>query len=296
MKGSSVTAIYRDFDQASLDREYFPASPLADMAPFIAAYAERSRAARAAVPGWRSLRWGEAEGAALDFFPARAGGKAQLHVFIHGGFWRRLSKEDSSFPAPGFTAAGIAYAALDYALAPAASLAAILGQCRDAIAWLHAHAAELGFDPGAITVSGSSAGGHLAAMLLATDWRDWGLPEKPVRACVALSGLFDLEPVRLCYANASLGLDEDDVPQLSPIHRLPPRGARLLVAVGEIETAEFQRQSRDYAAACAASGVDCTSMVVPGRNHFDLPFDLADPATVLGAAVRAVSRHGAGPC
>jgi arylformamidase len=133
-------------------------------------------------------------------------------------------------------------------------------------------------------------------MILATDWREWGLPENAVRAGVALSGLFDLEPVRLCYANAWLQLDPAEVRELSPIHHLPPRGTRMLVAVGEIETAEFQRQSWDFAAACAAAGVDCTAMVVPGRNHFDLPFDLADPATMLGAAVRALRQAGAGPC
>jgi arylformamidase len=280
-----VALIYRSFDKANLDREYLPNSPIPDIAPYLAAYPADSQVARDAVAGWSTHHYGPTPREALDFFPAPGIAKPPLHIFIHGGFWRRLSKDDSSYPAPGFTQSGVAYVALDYALAPVVTLDEIVRQCRAAIVWLHAHAAELGFDPDRIVVSGSSAGGHLTAMLVATDWTELGLPADAIKAGIALSGVFDLEPIRLTYVNAWLDLDDAAVARLSPLHMPPRPGTPMLVAVGDIETDEFKRHSREYADMCRAAGLDCEHMVVPDRNHFDLPYDLPKPDTMLGAAV-----------
>ena len=281
-----MTETWRGFDRATLDREYSPSSCVGSLAPFLDAYAQRSVAARAAL-AWRELRYGAGPAETLDFFPAREP-DAPLHLFIHGGYWTELSKRESSFAAPGFIAAGAAFAALDYALAPSVTLDAIVGQIRAAIAFLHAQAPSLGVDRARLHLSGSSAGAHLVAMALATDWTAWGMPARPVRGAVLLSGVFDLAPIRHSYVNDWLALDEAAVARNSPVAlKPPPEGTALLAAVGENETGEFKRQTTLYAAHCLAAGRNCPVLEVAGRNHFDIVFDLADPATPLGRRVRA---------
>lgn len=276
--------VYRGFDQDTLDREYTPSSCVDSLAPFIAAYRDRSAQARAALQ-WRAIAYGPGEAETVDFFPATVP-NAPLHVFIHGGYWRQLSKRESSFAAPGFIAAGAAFAAVDYALAPSVDLDEIVRQVRSAIAHLYRNAAALGIDPTRIHLSGSSAGGHLTGIVMATDWTaDFGLPQTLVRGGTPISGLMDLDPVRLCVVNGWMGMTPDTVARLSPQHHLPHPGTRVIAAVGDIETAEFKRQTAEYATACRAAGLDCVDLIVPGRNHFDIVFDIADPATALGRLV-----------
>ncbi|MCK8785318.1 alpha/beta hydrolase [Roseomonas sp. NAR14] len=287
-------------DRATLDREYSPSSRVTALAPLLAEYAERSRAAHASLPGWRVLRHGTGPREAIDFLPAPDSGPgadpgAPLHLYIHGGYWTELGREDSAFAAPGLRAQGAAFAALGYDLAPGVSLDEIVRQCRSALAFLHREAAALGVDARRIFVSGSSAGGHLAAMLAAAGWQAAaGLPADAVRGAVLLSGVFDLAPIRHCYVDGWLGLDEAAVARLSPVRHPPRPGMPVVVAVGENETAEFHRQSAEYAAACVAAGADCRHAVIAGRNHFDIVFDLGDPATPLGAMVAAQMATGAG--
>ncbi len=245
--------VYRGFDQATLDREYTPSSCVESLEPFLREYAGRSAAAREKL-AWRSVAYGLTEAETVDFFPAPAP-MAPLHIFIHGGYWRQLSKRESSFAAEQFVAAGAAFAAVDYALAPGVTLDEIVRQVRSAVAFLYAEADALGVDRERIYVSGSSAGGHLT-------------------------------PVRLSLVNGWMNLDEAAAWRNSPQRLAPHPGTSVIVAVGDIETGEFKRQSADYAAMCRAAGLACEDFVVPARNHFDVVFDLGDASTMLGAAVR----------
>ena len=273
--------VYRGFDQTTLDREYTPSSCVASLEPFLAAYAERSEAARQSLK-WRSVGYGMTAAETLDFFPA-AHSMAPLHVFIHGGYWRQLSKRESSFAAPGFVAAGAAFAALDYALAPAVTLDEIVRQARSAVAFLYAEADALGVDRERIFVSGSSAGGHLTAMVLATDWTgEFGLPPDVVKGGVVISGVLDLIPVRLSLVNEWMKLDEAAAIRNSPMRMAPHPGTEVIAAVGENETAEFKRQTEEYADMCRAAGLRCADFIVEDRNHFDVVLDLANPETQLG--------------
>lgn len=263
-----------------------------DISPFLEVYAARSAAARDRLAVETAVAYGPSAAESFDFFPAvGAAGPAPMHLFIHGGYWRALSKDVSAFAAPAFVERGIAFAALDYALCPKVRLSEIVRQCRAAVAHLVNSAERFGIDPTRITVSGSSAGGHLVGMLLAGDgWEaDFGLPAGVVRAGVAVSGLFDLEPVRHCDINEVIGLTEAEARAMSPIRHMAPGGRDLVVAWGETETGEFKRQSLDYAARWVEGGGMLDAFEVPGRNHFDVILDLADPESRLGRAALAVA-------
>ncbi|MFC4117766.1 alpha/beta hydrolase [Nonomuraea zeae] len=287
-----TAGVYRGFDKEQLDVQYSPSSMVADLRPFLDDYALRSRQARAELAGLlqRDLPYGPGPDERLDVYgpPATDAGSAGSPAlfFVHGGYWQALSKEESAFAAPAFVGAGAAYVTPDHTLAPHARLAAIVDQVRGAFAWLWRNAAEHGIDPGRIVVSGSSAGAHLAAMLLATPWRRWGLPAAPIAGAVLLGGIYDLAPVRLTYVNEVAGIDAGEVRDCSPMF-LPGLRCPVVVAWGERETGEFKRQSSAFAACLRARGCRVTAFEQPGRNHFDSPMELG----VRSARVHAETRR-----
>lgn len=271
---------WRTLASDALERAYMPSSMVASLADEVRAYVDGSAAARAALP-FQTHAYGDHPDERIDVVPARDPG-APLHVYIHGGYWQELTKDDSSFMAPALAAQGIAFATVDYTLAPTATLADIVDQCVRAVAWCREHAADLNADPDRVVVAGSSAGAHLAAMVLT---RLGGLA-----GAVLLSGVYDLAPIRHTSVDAALALTDDDVRALSPIDLAPLAPTPLVVAVGEIETSEFHRQSVALADAWSARGCPVDELLVAGRHHFDLPNDLGDLATPLGQAVASLTR------
>ncbi|KNB50824.1 alpha/beta hydrolase [Streptomyces caatingaensis] len=277
--------VYGAYDQEALDRQYSPSSRVPDITVFLDEYAALSERTRNRLTVRAGVPYGRRECETLDFFPAARPG-APLLVFVHGGYWQELGKDDSSFPARRTVPAGAAFAALDYGLAPAYRLEEIVGQVRRGLEWLVTHAAELGVDKNRIHLSGSSAGAHLVLMALLDDWRPDGRhPADVFAGAVLLSGVYDLEPLRLTYVNEPLGLTERTARLMSPVRRLPGRLPPLTVALGGVETEEFRRQHDELAEAVAGRSPAVRNLIVPHRNHFDLPFDLDDPATDLGGAV-----------
>ena len=282
---------------AEREREYSPSSCIGgDYRPFIDAYVSRSAAARREAEAL-GARWsrcaygpGAAQGLELCLPPAGAAGSkvgAGLLVFIHGGYWQELSARDSLFAAAHCVGAGLAFAAVDYTLAPQASVGTIVLECRLALAWLFEHAAGLGIDAANVVVAGSSAGAHLAAMM--------SLPvRKPAarpRAAVLVSGIYELEPLIGTSINDALGLDTAAAkavsPRLHPLAGFPPA----LVCWGEIETQAFKVQGLEFASALRDAGTACTGFEIPARNHFDVILDLADPQTLLGQRTLALFRE-----
>ena len=287
---------WRDLDAASRERAYSPSSCIGgNYQPFIDAYAERSAAARSRTAGLLGLRYGDQAAHSLDLFvpPHRpADGATRLPpllVFIHGGYWQELSKEQSAFAATDCVNQDIAYATLDYTLAPQATVAEMVAECRQAVAWLHRHATTLGFDAERIVVAGSSAGAHLAAMTaLPRTTNPVATDVHCVKAAVLVSGIYELEPLVGTSINAAVGLTPESAravsPALHPLAGFPPS----IVCWGAVETTEFKRQSQDFAARLEEAGSACQVFEVPKRNHFDIIFDLIDPGTVLGRAVAAL--------
>jgi arylformamidase len=278
--------VYRGFDQAELDVQYSPSSRVADIGFYLDEYALRSRAARDTLPV-RTFHYGPSPYERIDFFPARRPG-APLHVFLHGGYWQELSVEEAAFAAPAIVRAGGAFAALGYGLAPDHDLDAIVAMVRKGLYWLSRHAGELGVAEGALHLSGHSAGAHLVAMAVLTGpWPDGRATADVVASATLLSGVYDLEPIRLSYVNAPLRMDAEAAARNSPSHHLRGFPPPVLVARGGQETAEFARQHDEFVTALRDHGFAVDDMVVAHRNHFDLPFDLAAPDSLLGQAVLA---------
>lgn len=276
-------------DRDTLDAQYNARATTPNVLDILAEYRARTDAAKASLH-WTTERYGPTEPERLDIYPspARKEGKAPVLVFLHGGYWRALDAADSGSMAPAFTAAGCCVVAVNYTLAPAATLDRIVEECRRALAWIRANVARHGGDPARLHLVGSSAGGHLAAMLLA---------EPGVAGAILLSGLFDLTPIPHTHVNDWMRLDAEAAARNSPALRPLPSGLPVILAHGDTETAAFKRQTADFAARLAAAGNPATLVPPrPGSNHFDLLFDLGEPGNPLfEAARRQVTGSDAAP-
>lgn len=281
---------YRAYDRAELDRQYNARESVADFDAEMRRYREVSEQTKRE-HAHHTLVYDDASGETLDFFPGAPG--APVFLWIHGGYWRALSKDDNAFVVPGLAAHGFAVAVVNYTLAPAVSLDEIVRQVRSAVAYLHRERAALGLPAGPLAAGGSSAGGHLTGMLLAGDWQDiFDVPRDIVGVGLALSGLHDLEPIRHSYVNEVIGLDKAAAHRNSPIHCIPKASdAILLASVGGLETSEFHRQTADYVRAWTAAGHQAKTIDMPGTHHFDIALSLREPEGALARAVVAAMRR-----
>ncbi|MYJ70796.1 MAG: alpha/beta hydrolase, partial [Rhodospirillaceae bacterium] len=214
-----------------------------------------------------------------------------MHLFIHGGYWRALTKEEHSFVAAGLVPAGATVAVNSYDLCPAVTLDTIIEQCRQAVVWCWTHAADYGADRDRLFVSGHSAGGHLTAMMLATDWTRYGLPADAIKGVTPISGLFDLEPLRLAYINEWIQLEAADVPRVSPVHNPPPprpgKSAPVTISYGTKDPIEFGPQADAYLKSLADNGIEADLYVQGGADHFAAAFCLRDPTSPLARLIQA---------
>jgi len=272
-------SVYRDMDQAALDAAYNNTAAVTDSALWIADWERRSAAVAAAHPGHLDLRYGPRDRNRIDYFAASGDG-APVLVFIHGGYWQMRAKEFFRFVAAGPLAHGIHVANVGYTLAPEATLQEIVDEVRRAIEWVAANAGSYGGNPARVYVSGWSAGGHLTAMSL-------GHPA--VRGGVAISGIYDLEPIRASYLNEKLKLAAADIARLSPLTNLRQPSAPLIVAYGTGELSELKRQSREYAAARKQAELAVRVAALEDHNHFTILEELANPQGALTALVREMT-------
>lgn len=280
--------VFRDYDQAALDRELNLRARWPEHPQFFERWARDSAAVRESHPCRLDLAYGATPVERLDLFPAPGAAPAPLLAFVHGGYWQALDKSDYSYMAPAFTEAGTAFASLNYGLAPDTKIGTMIDQVRRALAWLHRNAAEQGIDPARIVVAGHSAGGHLAAMALSTDWPalDPALPAALLAGGCSISGVYDLEAVRLSYHNKILHIAAAEAAPWSPLHCLPAVAPPLLLAVGSQETSEFLRQHAEYAAAWQARGLALREVDMEGLHHFTAVDALADREHALYSAVQ----------
>lgn len=284
-----MTPIYGTFDQYELDREYSPSSCIDDINVYLEEFARTSNAVKdnALRSGLceLDLQYGPGDEETLDLFLPKESGAAPLHVFIHGGYWHLLSKNESCFAASMFQQSGNYFAALNYTLAPHQTLTGIVEENRRAMVWLYENADQWGFERDRIFLSGHSAGAHIAMMLLLTDWTTLGLPTDAVKGVCAVSGVFDLEPVRLSYVNDVVGMDADEAERNSPILHKHLNQCPVIFSYGEIETAEFKRQTDDYQKVLENVGMSAILKEIPNRNHFDVILDFADVNSWLSQQV-----------
>ena len=262
--------LYRGMDRAALDAAYNNGAAVADSPKIVAGWEARSARLRAAHPEGMDLRYGPEERNRIDYFSARRDGP--VLAFIHGGYWQMRAKELFAFIAEGPLAWGINVALIGYTLAPQKRLDGIVGEIRAALDWLHSSIPTLGGDPRRLFVSGWSAGGHLTAMAMDHPATAGGL---------AISGIYDLEPMRLSYINDKLRLDEDEARRNSP----GPTEKPLFIAYGAEELPELRRQSEDYAKLLR----NTTVLAVPQTNHFTVLEELALPHGALTALARRLT-------
>lgn len=258
------------------DRMYNNRARVPDSPVFLERWQKSSAAVRMSQPHRLNLRYGPSVKETLDVFPGKSVG-APVLVFIHGGYWARLDKSDHSFIAPAFTRTGTCVVVPNYALCPGTpddevTVPRIVMQMVAALAWTWRNVAAYGGDPNRICVVGHSAGGHLAAMLLACHWKTYGadLPSDLVKSAISISGLHDLSPIRLTpFLQVDLRLTPEQVRQASPALLPAPTSGRLHAVVGADESAEFLRQNRLIQEAWGKERVPfCEAL--PGLNHFSV--------------------------
>ena len=283
--------LYRDFEsQEALDAQYDVEQNVPDFMLYAEQFVAASAQARDTLPCHLGVRFGPTLDETLDIFPA-ADRNAPILVFIHGGYWRLLTSSEFDFVATGPVQRGMTVVVTNYSLCPKVTISEITRQSRAALAWLANTELEFNGDRERIYVSGHSAGGQQTARLLATDWAgDYGLPTDIIKGGIAISGLFDLRPLRYSFVQPKLLLTHDVIERESPQFHIPESAPPLLVSVGGDEPGEFRRQSRDFHAAWTAAGLDGGYWEQAGKNHFTAIEGFLDPASELCERLSAFIR------
>jgi len=269
--------------------EYNNRARVPEHAEIFARWTREGEAYRAAARDAQiGLKYGPSPRQTIDLFPAKGdGADTPLVLFIHGGWWRSLAPDQFSQMAKGPNAQGVTVAVVGYDLCPQVSIAAIIDEMRAACLYLWKKRHQR------IVVAGHSAGGHLAACMLATDWKtlDPTAPADLVPAAYSISGVFDLAPLTQISVNSDLKLTEKSAHDCSPLTWQVPAGRVLDAVVGGIESNEFLRQSKTIAEAWRQGMAVTRYEAMPGKNHFDVIDALADPSSAMTARVVELARQ-----
>lgn len=268
-------------DAQYYESRYNPRVAVPEFARHFELWAERSAAARGRLRGYLDVPYGSHAMEKLDLFRAKGASRALL-MFIHGGYWRGLDKGQHTFVVEPFVDAGVSVAAINYALCPAVTVQDIVLQVLQAGAWLYRNGTNFGAPPGPLFVAGHSAGGHLTAMTLAAQWPHFAvdLPATLVRAGLAISGIFDVEPVmNTPSVNVDVRLTPAMARRVSPALLPPATDAPLYLAVGGREQEGFHDQVRLIKSAWAKNVAG--ELPCPDDNHFTILERLADPGSDL---------------
>lgn len=280
--------LYKHFaTQEELDAQYDLENTVEDISLYTDFYAKESEKVRAELEHRLDVPFGPTLAEHLDLYPAPGlEHPAPILVYLHGGYWRSRTSKEFGFVARGPASRGVATVLVNYALCPEVTIDEIVRQVRAAVVWTYANATSFGGNPERIHVAGHSAGGHLTAMLLETDWEgDYGLPGDIVKGACAISGLFDLAPFPYTFLQPKLQLTWDQVLRNSPILHLPDEAPPLIVAYGEDEPSELHRQAEDFFAAWRAKGLPGDLLLLPNKNHYDVIDGFLEAGTPLCSAI-----------
>ena len=284
--------VFMDYDQVELDASYDQTY----YEPLIARVAQRlasnSEAVRARIGAPRRVAYGPSEIEKLDIYRTDHA-KAPIFVFIHGGNWLSGSAKDYAYPAEMFVKAGAHYVALDFIAIKEAGgdLGVMAAQVRRAIAWVRKNAASFDGDPDRLYIGGHSSGGHLCGVALVTDWQgEFGLPADAVKGGLCMSGMYDMAPVRLSWRRSYVNFTEAMADAMSSQRHIDKLRAPVVVTYGTFETPDFQRQSRDFAAAVKAAGKPVKLVEAPNHAHLEMAESLGNPYGPNGRAALALMK------
>ncbi|HSE87274.1 MAG TPA: alpha/beta hydrolase [Candidatus Binatia bacterium] len=277
--------VWLDMDQKELDDAYDQSVWAPNQQHVSKRRAAWSESIRARLKSER-FSYGPTEIEKLDIYKTTRW-NAPIRIFLHGGAWRRGSAKDSAYPAEMFVGAGAHYIAVDFVSVGDVSgnLKPMADQVRRAVAWSYKNAARFGGDPDRLYLAGHSSGAHLAGVALVTEWqKDFGLPDDIVKGALLISGMYDLKPVRLSKRSEYVKFTDEIEQALSTQRYLEKLKTPVILAHGTLESPEFQRQTRDFAAAVEAASKPVQLIVAEGYNHFELPETLGSPYGLLGRA------------
>ncbi|MBP2449173.1 arylformamidase [Rhizobium leguminosarum] len=236
-----------------------------------------------------NIAYGTGPGETLDiFFPNSARSDKPIHMFIHGGYWRMFSKEEYSCVAETVTGAGAVAAIVDYSLMPSARMDVLVGQVLKAKAFLLAHADRFGVAPKQFSVSGHSAGAHLATFLFHRS-----LAPSGVVAAFLLGGLYDLEPLQTSFLRDEIALSDEEVRRFTPMRHQHDPATRVTIVTGELETDPFKLQANAFRDILAAQGLAARASLIAGGDHMSTVRDLAVVGTPVAAALHALIANDA---
>jgi arylformamidase len=277
------TAVFLDYDQEQLDKAYDQSCWAPRMAQLEANDGIASAAVRKTTPPI-TKQYGPSDVDLIDIFAPAGARAAPVLVFIHGGAWTRNTREDASYPAPTFVGRSAAYLAPDFGSLKTVRLPQMVEACRAAVAWTVRNAKSFGGDPNRVFLAGHSAGAHLAACVLATDWTGHGLPRDAIKGGFVMSGMYDLYPVLLSSRSSYLHLAPDEIVEFSPIRHLHRITCPIAVVSADQDSPEFKRQSNVFCDALAGMGRLASRTVAFNANHFQEAERLADPDTDVSRA------------
>ena len=286
--------VYRDYNQAELDAQYNNRQRYPEFTGIFEDWEKWSAETQKNLPAQLDVPYGGLPCETLDIFPAAEAG-APIQVMVHGGYWYSLDKKHDSFVAEGLRPNGVTTVVINYGLAPEYGMDEIVRQNRAALAWVWRNAGTFGADRERIHTVGQSAGGHLVMMLMATDWPAFedGLPAGLVKGGASISGIYDLEPIRLCYLNNKVGMDADVAHRNSPIHQNFPLSLPLMVIAGDIESDEYGRQAKAMQAVWQGLGYPFEHIKLPGYNHFTMAHQLRETdSDMTRALLRQIGLDG----
>jgi arylformamidase len=292
--------VWLNMDQKELDDAYDQAVYAPNRAIVLKRCARNSELARQRLGNPKRLPYGPTPIEAVDVFTTAAP-NAPMMIYIHGGAWRAGRASLYAYQAETFVHAGAHYVVPDFANVGEVdgSLLTMADQIRRSVVWTYKNARSFGGDPERIYVSGQSSGGHWAGVLMTTDWhKDFGVPADIIKGGVIGSGMFDLKPVRLSARSKYVKFTDEMEEKLSAQRHIDKLVAPVALVYGDLETPEFQRQSRDFAAAVKAAGKPVTVSLMEGYNHFEVMESLGDPYSLFGRAaldmMKLPPKYGAG--
>ena len=265
--------VYKNYTQDQLDREYDNIRKVEGF-DFSTYMSELKKANEQAKNNYKdilleNLQYGPTADEVLDLFIVNPGGP--LHVFFHGGYWRMLHKNDFSYVANGVLPHGHNLAIINYSLIPTVTMEELVTQCVRSVKWLMQKAHHYGFDPLAVSVSGHSAGGHLAAMMATYTF------EHALTSICALSGIFDLEPIRLCFLNKTLSLTDNDIKVFSPSKKDPISSTKIRIVTGDREGDEYFSQAKELEKSWHSKVQGLNVIFAQNHDHFTLRKELNNP-------------------